>query len=84
MFNLNNYIIPIYVGNFEIVLTPIKTIHYEKDNDQLKKIINANDIYICPNCNDNIDISAEKIICDNCLIVYGNDCGVPNFIENIN
>ena len=84
MFNLNNYIIPIYVGNFEIVATPNKTIHYEKNNNQLKNLINANDIYICPNCNNNIDISAEKIICDNCSIVYGNDYGVPNFIGDIN
>ena len=41
---------------------------------------NINDIYICPNCHNNIVISDTTIICENCSIKYKIDSGIPNFI----
>ena len=76
-FHLNDFVIPIYVGNLEIIATPSKLLN-RKTNNQLK--ISTNDIFKCPSCSGQISITDTKVICDQCSSVFGYRKKIPNFL----
>jgi len=81
LFNMKKVVVPIYVGNFEIIAKPKYFSKSELKNSLSPKLINFDEIFNCLNCDHGLKIESEKIIkCNNCLIEYVIDDGVPNFI----
>ena len=79
-FNLGNQVVPIYVGNLEIVATPIKDIKHFINDNGAENLTDNTGIYKCPRCNNNFVINENKFCCENCYILFEIDSGVPNFL----
>ena len=81
LLNMKKIVVPIYVGNFEIIAKPKIFSMNEHKSSSTPNLINFDEIFNCLNCDHGLKIESAKIIkCNNCLIKYKIDDGVPNFL----